>query len=631
MEVIKQLYKGFIETKGKRPKVKLEPENFKPLEDVINADSFAGILREDVVVIDIDDEPSSELVMNIIEENQVDCYVYQTDRGRHFIFKNYTLDKCKTKTKIALGLEADIKVGTKIVPHALKVDGRERFLEWECDYDNLSEVPKWLYPIKTSIDLLNLSEGEGRNDVLYRYILDLCRHGLSKEEARTTLEIINKYIFKDSLPQRELDTIMRDDAFPEETFFKGSKLLHDEFAKFILNNDNVKRINGQLHIYDGSVYVAGYRAIESRMVKYIPTLTKTQRRETLDYLEILCPDDAKSSGVNLIAFNNGIYDINTGTLTDFSPDVILTNKIPHNYSPTAYDYNVDSVLDKLSCNDKTIRAILEEAVGYSFYRRNELSKAFIFTGNRANGKSTFLAMLECCLGESNYTSLDVAELDDRFSTVMLSSKLANIGDDIGDGYLQGKAVSMFKKITSGNTVKAEFKGQDAFVFKPYTKLFFSTNDMAQMKDPTGAVLRRLVIIPMNATFTKDSPDYDPYIISKLTTESAMEYLITLAIEGLKRVLDKHEFTKSEAAEIKLSEYEESNDHFLEWLNQNEIDEDYMTREPVATIFRNYNVWCVESGYEQWSTTRFGSAVRNRFGLKSKVRKIDGKPVRFYAK
>ena len=228
MEVIKELYKGFVETKGKRPKVKLDTGEYSTLEQVQNCNSFAGILKEDVIVIDIDDEPNSELLMQIVEDMQLNCYVYQTSRGRHFIFKNYQLNKCQTKTKLAIGLEADIKCGTKIVPHALKVDGVERFLEWDCNYDELAEIPKWLYPVKTTIDLMNLQEGEGRNDILYRYILDLCRYGLSKDDARKTLEIINKYIFKDPLPQRELDTIMRDDAFPKETFFQNGKLQHHQ-------------------------------------------------------------------------------------------------------------------------------------------------------------------------------------------------------------------------------------------------------------------------------------------------------------------------------------------------------------------------------------------------------------------
>ena len=78
---------------------------------------------------------------------------------------------------------------------------------------------------------------------------------------------------------------------------------------------------------------------------------------------------------------------------------------------------------------------------------------------------------------------------------MMFGKLANIGDDIGDDFLQGSQVSVFKKIGTGNRIKAERKGQDPFEFNPFIKLLFSANDIPRMKDKTGAVLRRLVIIP----------------------------------------------------------------------------------------------------------------------------------------
>ncbi len=45
---------------------------------------------------------------------------------------------------------------------------------------------------------------------------------------------------------------------------------------------------------------------------------------------------------------------------------------------------------------------------------------------------------------------------------MMFGKLANIGDDISDDFMQGSQVSMFKKIVTGNRIKAERKGQDPF-------------------------------------------------------------------------------------------------------------------------------------------------------------------------
>lgn len=135
----------------------------------------------------------------------------------------------------------------------------------------------------------------------------------------------------------------------------------------------------------------------------------------------------------------------TGELKPFSTDIVITNKIPWDYKPDAYSELADSTLNKLACGDAAIRALLEECIGYCFYRRNELGKAFILTGDKSNGKSTFLDCVKAILGDRNISALDLKELGDRFNTSMMFGKLANIGDDIGDDFLQGSQVSVFKK------------------------------------------------------------------------------------------------------------------------------------------------------------------------------------------
>ena len=116
---------------------------------------------------------------------------------------------------------------------------------------------------------------------------------------------------------------------------------------------------------------------------------------------------------------------------------------------------------------------------------------------------------------------------------MLAGKLANIGDDISNEFLQGKTIAVFKKIVSANSIKAENKGQDVFFFKPYTKLLFSANTIPRMQSKGfSAIKRRLAIIPFNAVFSKNDPDYDSTVKWKLKSQSAMEYLIVIALQGL---------------------------------------------------------------------------------------------------
>ena len=316
-------------------------------------------------------------------------------------------------------------------------------------------------------------------------------------------------------------------------------------------------------------------------------------------------------------------------MREFTPDIVVTNKIPWDYNPSAQNELVNITLNKLSCGDKEIRALLEECVGYCFYRRNELGKAFVLIGDKANGKSTFLDLIKGMLGDENISALDLKELGDRFSTSMMFGKLANIGDDIGDDFMQGTQVSIFKKVVTGNRIKAEYKGQDPFEFNPFVKLLFSANDMPRMRDKTGAVIRRLVIIPFNANFSKNDPDYDPFIKYKLLKEDAMEYLITLGIGGLRRVLENQEFTRSIQVTKQLEEYEEENNPILGFLRSSE--EDTIVNNAVGDVYRRYTVYCSENNMQPMSNRVFSRTVNKYLQTEVIFKKVNKKSVRVFVK
>ncbi len=621
-----ELFKGYLPTKNKKCLIKFK--NAMTIDKVKDLEEYAGLLADDVVLIDVDNQEQSEILMNMVDDLQLDCRVYQTTRGRHFLFKNSgSITKCATGKKLACGLTADIKIGSKNSYSVLKFNGQERFIEWDIEEGKeYQEVPKWLLPIDTKTDLFNLAEGDGRNTALYTYILTLSRYGFSKDESKQCLELINKYILKNSLKKKELETIMRDEAFPKDTFYNGREFQHNKFAEYIKSNDHVVRINGQLYKFKEGVYVPGAKEIEAAMIKYLPGLKSAQRTETYKYLELIC-QEAQTADANMIAFNNGIFDIATDTLREYSPEIVITNKIPWNYNPQAYSKVVDDTLNKISVNDNEIRMLLEECIGYCFYRRNEMSKAFILTGEKSNGKSTFLEMVSAVLGKDNMSSLDLSELDERFSTAMMSGMLANIGDDISDEFLHGRSVALFKKIVSGNYIKAEYKGQDAFMYKPYVKLLFSANDIPRIKDKTGAVLRRLVIIPFNARFNKNSADFDPYIIYKLKTQEAMEYLVRLGVEGLKRVITNNEFTRSSQVEDALKNYEVDNNPILSFIQ----DDANIENQPNDEVYRRYRIYCLENGYTELSLRKFSAEIKRHLGLETKGTRVNGKWVRIYAK
>lgn len=603
-------------------------KKFRTLDEAKKFDSYGGVLADDAILIDIDDSEQSEILMRMVEEYQLNCQVICTERGRHFTFRNSGVEKCGTKIKLACGLTADIKVGEKNSVECLKIDGKERFVEWEFIDDDSGVLPKWLHPVESKTNFFNMAEGDGRDSALYAYILTLTNTGFSQEETKECIAIINKWILKDSLSDDDIERITREDAFPAETFYKGKAFLHNNFALFLKNNNHIKRINGQLCVYKDGVYVGGMREIESVMVKHLPMLKASQRAEVLKYLEIICPSDVPIADANYIAFNNGIYDIVKNVMLDFSPDIVITNKIPWDYDQNAYSELADKTLDKIACNDKNIRKVLEEAIGYSFYRRNEMSKAFFLTGEGSNGKSTFLDMLNNVVGDGNKSSLGLEELDERFSIATLANKLINTGDDISDDFLQGRAIANFKKLVSGNEVKGEFKGQDAFFMKPYTKFFFSANSLPRTRSKGfGALMRRLLIIPFDARFSKSDPDYDPYITWKLRDETVMKYMIKIGIEGLKRVLENNAFTECTKVQKELEEYEIENNPILLFLQDKEVSD--IANQPTREIHKQYRMFCVENGFTEMNLSTFSKELNKRLGLVVKRQRINGSLIGIY--
>lgn len=625
---MQQLYKGYIKSKGKAA---IEPfkgkSNFRTYDEVKDLDGFAGVLADDTILIDIDDTEQSEIMMNIVEGMQLDCKVYQTSRGRHFLFKNTKVARNRTHVPLAIGLTADIKCGSRTSYEIIKIDGEERFCEWDVEPGvEYQELPKWMFPVKANVDFLNMEAGDGRNDALFTYILTLTANDFSVEETREAIRILNQYVFKNPLSDEELEVILRDEAFQKPVFFMGSTFLFDKFAVFMKNQEHVIKVNGQLHIFRDGLYVNGYKQIESEMIKHIPNLKKTQRREVLDYMELIV-EERSAADARYIAFNNGVLDIVTMDLLPFSSELVITNKIPWNYIPGAYNELADKTLNKLACGDAVIRALLEECIGYCFYRRNELGKAFILTGDKNNGKSTFLDVLKHIMSDENISALDLKELGDRFNTSMMFGKLANIGDDIGDDFLQGSQVSIFKKIVTGNRIKAERKGQDPFEFNPYIKLLFAANDIPRMKDKTGAVLRRLVIIPFNATFTKDDPDYRPYIKYELIQQDSIEYLIQLGVAGLKRILENNEFTKSEQVQKQLDEYETENNPIVAFIA--EVGIGGIENQLTSDVFKRYQVFCSDNNMNPMSNIVFSKQINKRLNLDIKVTKVNNRSVRMF--
>lgn len=620
----KLVFKGY--RKGAAAKKPLDNKLYT-YDQVKDLDNFGAQCLDNIIDVSFDDIAMFDTVLDLLADLNICTYAINSPHGGHTYWRYDKHKKDGTDVILACGIKADIHSKGTYIP--LKCDGELR----EESYDDnellneIPELPTFLMPTKSKEDLWQLKDGEGRNEALSKHVFSIGKLRLDEDQIREIFDIINKYILADALSKDELNIILRDETFKKmstnDFFDDDGKFMPNKFARAIIDDHNTIYTNGQLCIYDNErgFYDPNIKLIKHKMIELFENITMARRNEVYDYLKIEAPEKIQSSR-RYVLFKNGVYDLSNKKLLEHSPGYVISNQIPWNYNENAYSELVDKTLDKLSCHDKQIRTLIEECIGYCFYRDSKLGKCFVFTGEKNNGKSTFIFMLNNLLGDDNYSSVDITNLARELDIASLSNKLANIKDDISDGYMDGLNISLFKQVATGNRCRGKFLYDNPFDFYPYATLIFSANSIPRMKDPTGAVTKRMLIIPFNATFTKDDPDFDPFIEDKLCQEECMEYLVKLGIDALINVINRNGFTDCEAASNEMNEYKINNDSVLSFIN--EYGADSIENQSINSVYTAYELHCANNGLKPTTQIMMSKKIKTHLGLDIKRSRVNGK-------
>lgn len=575
-------------------------------DEVKDYPNLAVLVDEPYVVLDVDDEDQAVALITVLEKMKVKSKIMRTKRGCHFWFKSRVplINGIKLNTPITI--KVDVKSWGKKSLATVKLKGVER--EWLFDEDDVDEIPYWLYPFKLKKDLFGLKEGDGRDDGLFTYIIPLLKAKFTKSQIYTVFNIINKYLFEKPLLQREVDKMFEDNEIFDETvaFFDKKLFLHHEFAMWLKQNFPIEYYNGQLYLYGNGLYSPRTLKIEELMIKKIPRLNTGQRREVLNYLELVSNDSKVPLCPEQINTLSGMIDLRTRKISSHSEKIFSTNQIQSYYNPGHKDKHVDKFLTDVANGDKQIRKLLEQLIGYTLLGDCRFQKAFILVGQGANGKSIFLKMLSDFLGEDNISSVPLEKLNDKFETAELVGKLANIGDDISSDLLSDS--SIFKKLVSGERLTVQRKFGHPFQFTNSAKLIFSANNLPPASDKSYGLQRRLVIVPFLNVFKKDHPDYNPNILTKLTTESAKMYLLNIAVDSLIELLEENQFVDSEKVTDMIETYEKENNNVLQWFEQ----EPEMLEVDLAHVYRNYCLFCATNNTTPYKKSKWTAELLHRF-------------------
>lgn len=611
----------------------------KTWDEVKDFDNVAVVVPKGYVVLDFDTTSDAEIMLKIIDGLDLKTRVMKTTRGIHCWFKAPEENpKNFIKNRLAVGIYCDRKSGGRNAYVKIKQDGKAR--EWirKVKGNDLDVVPKWLYSVSApsgKFQFKGMGDGSGRNQELFNYIVYLQTKGFNRDEIRQTIEIINNYVFEDSLTDSEIATICRDEAFkPDDVIAeqiakseKSAGFSHVSIAEELIAEHRLINYNGMIYEYlDGYYQPCEYLGKYCR--EKVFGIKTNQRNEVINYIQDMKKVRKKDIKVNPYVVNckNTRLDIRTGKCLEYDPSIIEFLRLPVVYDPSAYCADLDKMLNRVFCGDREVINLFEELLGYGLMGHAKFAKVFLFCGNGSNGKSTILDLLRTFAGFENCSAMGVNETTSTFGKIELEHKYFNIGDDIDKEII--KDTGTLKRISAGNAVTVENKGEKKYSTTLTATLIYSANEIPKSFDKTDGFYRRWTIIPFNARFSPDDEDFDPMIEEKITTPESLSYMLNMALRGAKRLLKQGHFTEPQSVKDALEMYKSDNSTVLSWIEDKELNEDYFLDKPRDVSYSEFCDWCKVSGIKANNVTgkkTFFKEVAQKFDFEEKAKqKADGK-------
>jgi putative DNA primase/helicase len=253
-------------------------------------------------------------------------------------------------------------------------------------------------------------------------------------------------------------------------------------------------------------------------------------RETEHHVAVLPSQFDTHKGV--INTESGLVDLRDGSEAPHDPKQYITRVTGVEYSKTAQCTRWMEFLSEIFQGDEELIQYIQKAVGYSLSGSTAEQCAFFLLGNGKNGKSTFLEVLSCVLGDyamhiqadtimlrngaRGGANSDIARLKGaRFVT----AAEPNEGVRLDEGLL--------KQLTGGDRVTARKQYGSEFEFEPEFKLWMSTNHKPTIRGTDEGIWRRIHLIPFNASF--EGAKNDTSLKSKLIAEGPG--ILRWAVEG----------------------------------------------------------------------------------------------------
>ena len=354
---------------------------------------------------------------------------------------------------------------------------------------------------------------------------------------------------------------------------------------------------------NGVYHVCSETEVQSEVDRYLPSYISNPStlRQTSQMITVRAKPveyDKINADERYINVKNGLITVPEFKLIPHTPNLLSTVQLSCEYDPHAkapvwesfkadYCKDEDGILDEEMLRLDRMKAglILSSIYGY------RLKGAFVQYSVEGNtGKSVDCEILTYLLGQENTANVSFQDMsNDRWATGRCWGKrLVVIGDQ---GKESIKDSSTFKELTGGDSVSAELKGLQHFMYKFRGVILVSCNHLPVFEDDKGDHMsERLNFIHSRNVIQEE--DRDIYLRDKLEKEASG--ILNWALDGLKDFINNgNKLCKCQSSSALMDEYRKRYDTFYAFVSTCcEVTKDKTEFIKKADFENEYEEYCI---------------------------------------
>lgn len=391
-----------------------------------------------------------------------------------------------------------------------------------------------------------------------------------------------------------------------------------------MGEGNIVRVHNRVCVWDGSNWdtycVGADHDPKSALYSYLANKFKEESHKTitaatamtLQRLEVKVPTDG-------IPFRNGVYDLERGILRPEEREDYITEHLSVDYDPNSQCPMWDQFLSGLF-EDAGMVSAVEEYLGLCLSKTHSFQSALAIYGPTGTGKSELMKVIKGLFCRDQISEVSMSNINDpNHRRYMLHSNI-NLCSEAGRSSIGSD--SDFLRMTAGEAVAVKTLYKDVENEILSARLIISGNLPPMFSDTSGAVARRLILIPVTAKRPeKPIMDLNRQILSQASG------IFNRLLVARARLFERGYFVTTKAMVEEREEVSSGLSSVAGWMNDRAnmeftgVDSDSRDNwTSVHELYADYVEWCDQNGFRRGTSTFLGVNL-HAMGYRSKNKRL----------